>query len=67
MQSDSLTKQTDRATQLFTTRQESVQKDIERNFALPQGKFHILEKPAMHSKQFSSHYEDMNHITQYDC
>lgn len=40
-------------------------KDIERTFALIQGKFHILASHALVPKQFSRNYEDVNHITQY--
>lgn len=60
---------TDFATQLFTTRQESVWKDIERTFAFLQGKFHILEKTAIpwYPKKISKNSEDMHHITKYDC
>jgi hypothetical protein len=38
----------DRATKHFTKRQESVRKDIEQTFGIPQGQFQILVKPAYH-------------------
>ena len=37
----------DQATQIFTKRQESCRKDIERAFGILQGQFQIISKPAM--------------------